>query len=94
MKGRNLMKFGYVRVSSEYQNEVRQVEKLKLYVAPHKIFIDKKSGKDFNRPAYQNLKQNILRSGDELYITSIDRLGRNKDMIKNEIKKKMFHLQI
>ena len=79
------MKFGYVRVSSEYQNEARQISKLQNYVPVDKIFVDKKSGKDFERHNYQNLKQNILRIGDELYITSIDRLGRNKEMIKEEL---------
>ena len=79
------MKFGYVRVSSEYQNEARQITKLRNYVLEDNIFIDKKSGKDFDRPNYQSLKKYVLRSGDELYITSIDRLGRNKEMIKDEL---------
>ena len=81
----DIMKFAYVRVSSEYQNEARQIAKLQNYVIAEKIFVDKKSGKDFDRPNYQNLKQNILRNGDELYVTSIDRLGRNKEMIKDEL---------
>ena len=67
------MKFGYVRVSSEYQNEARQITQLEKYDLD-KIFVDKKSGKDFDRPAYQNLKQNILRSGGQLLRLNATRL--------------------
>lgn len=69
--------YGYVRVSSLDQNEDRQLRKLRERgVAPGSIFVDKQSGKDFERPAYKRLKKR-LREGDILYIPSIDRLGRN-----------------
>lgn len=76
----------YVRVSSEDQNEARQVGKMRSLVSDERyIFIDKESGKDFNRPRYQAMKE-VLRSGDLLYIDSIDRLGRNYDGVKEEWK--------
>ena len=78
--------FGYVRVSSKDQNVDRQIDMLKPYVPNERdIFIDKASGKDFDRPAYNALKFN-LRSDDTLYITSIDRLGRSKDGIIAELR--------
>lgn len=79
-------KFGYGRVSSKSQNEARQVEAFKKYgIDPRDIYIDKKSGKDFEREQYQILKK-ILRENDLLVIHSIDRLGRNYEMIVNEWK--------
>ncbi|MFD1445787.1 recombinase family protein [Oceanobacillus profundus] len=76
--------FGYVRVSSKDQNEARQLESLySLGIGERDIHIDKQSGKDFNRPQYQAMKLR-LRKGDTLYIHSLDRLGRNKEMILNE----------
>lgn len=69
--------YGYVRVSSVEQNEDRQLRAMEEQnLAPEQIFIDKQSGKDFERPAYKRLKRK-LREGDILYILSIDRLGRN-----------------
>ena len=80
------MKYGYVRVSSESQNTERQMaEMYKLGLSDDVIFIDKLSGKDFERENYKVLK-NILKKGDLLIIKSIDRLGRNYDMIINEWK--------
>jgi DNA invertase Pin-like site-specific DNA recombinase len=80
----NIKKFGYVRVSSKDQNEGRQIESMKAQgIEERDIFIDKQSGKDFNREKYQALKQ-CLREGDILYIHSLDRFGRNKDEILNE----------
>ncbi|MGG0656430.1 recombinase family protein [Rummeliibacillus pycnus] len=76
-------KFGYVRISSKDQNESRQLENLKQYVDNRDIFIDKQSGKDFNREQYQLLKR-MLRRNDVLYIHSLDRFGRNKEEILNE----------
>ena len=71
----------YVRVSSSDQNERRQVNALsELKVPKSRVFIDKQSGKDFNRPAWQLLMRK-LRKGDILYVKSIDRLGRNYDEI-------------
>lgn len=69
--------YGYVRVSSVDQNEERQiVELLKRNVFPKNIYIDKKSGKSFERSQYKRLVKR-LKQGDLLYILSIDRLGRN-----------------
>ena len=77
-------KFFYGRVSSKDQNEVRQLEKAKELKIPEKnIYMDKASGKDFNRKEYIQLKR-VLRENDILYISSIDRLGRNYEEIRNE----------
>ena len=71
----------YVRVSCSCQNERRQVNAMaELKVPQSRVFIDKQSGKDFNRPAWQLLMEKI-RKGDVLYVKSIDRLGRNYDEI-------------
>jgi len=79
-------KFGYVRISSADQNEQRQIEALlNLGIDSRDIFIDKMSGRNFNRPEYQILKK-VLREGDTLYIQSLDRFGRNKEEILNEWK--------
>lgn len=73
--------FGYIRVSSSDQNEDRQVIAIKNAGVPIKnIFIDKQSGKDFNRTNYIRLKKK-LKKGDLLYVLSIDRLGRNYEEI-------------
>lgn len=76
------MVYGYARVSSTDQNLDRQLETLKGFNCDA-IYTDKMSGKDFNRDEYQKLKSN-LKSGDLLYVKSIDRLGRNYDMIIDE----------
>lgn len=69
--------YGYVRVSSKDQNEDRQIIALKNFpVCIHNIFIDKQSGKDFNRPKYCELMKQ-LKAEDILVVKSIDRLGRN-----------------
>ncbi|MGF9811054.1 recombinase family protein [Bacillus toyonensis] len=76
--------FAYIRVSSKEQNEARQLKEMQqLDINERDIFIDKESGKDFNRSQYQALKQ-CLRKGDLLYIKSIDRFGRNSKEIKRE----------
>ena len=76
--------YGYVRVSSADQNEDRQlIDMVKLQLSEKQIYIDKVSGKDFDRPAYKEL-MGKLASGDLLYIKSIDRLGRNYDEIQNQ----------
>ena len=76
--------YGYVRVSSTDQNEDRQMLAMsELKIQLQNIFIDRQSGKDFNRPAYKRLAKK-LKSGDLLYIKSIDRLGRNYDEIQKE----------
>jgi DNA invertase Pin-like site-specific DNA recombinase len=79
--------FGYVRVSSKEQNEDRQLKALKDYCKElkfHNIYIDKASGKNFQREQYIKLKEK-LRSGDVLIVKELDRLGRNKEMIKQEL---------
>ena len=78
--------FGYARVSTTHQNTDRQIEALKEYgIDERDIIIDKQSGKDFNRQGYITLKNSMLRSGDTLVIKELDRLGRNKRMIKEEL---------
>ena len=78
------MIYGYVRVSSETQNTARQLDEMFKQNIPIKnIYIDKQSGKDFNRTNYQKLK-NKLKKNDLLIIKSIDRLGRNYEMIITE----------
>ncbi len=73
--------YGYVRVSSTDQNEDRQMIALReIGVAEKDIYIDKQSGKDFNRPQYKKLLRRIKKD-DLLYIKSIDRLGRNYEEI-------------
>lgn len=74
-------KFGYARVSSKDQNLARQLAALKSAgITKNFIYTDKQSGKNFERPGYKKLIKK-LRKGDELYIKSIDRLGRNYDEI-------------
>ncbi len=78
--------FGYARVSTQGQNIDRQLHDLKKYVKDEKnIYIDKQSGKDFKRAEYQKMKA-ALRDGDELFIKSLDRLGRNKQQITDELR--------
>ncbi|MFD0680358.1 MULTISPECIES: recombinase family protein [unclassified Paenibacillus] len=80
------MKLGYVRVSTKEQNTERQVKKMReLGIEERYIFIDKQSGKDFNRPQYQAMRL-IIREGDLLYLDLLDRLGRDYDGIIREWK--------
>ena len=77
-------KFGYIRVSSKDQNEGRQLDAMKkLDINERDIYLDKQSGKNFERVNYQLLKR-IIRKGDVLYIHSLDRFGRNKEEILQE----------
>ncbi|MCM1160538.1 MAG: recombinase family protein [Roseburia sp.] len=76
--------YGYVRVSSHEQREDRQMIALRELEIPEKhIFVDKQSGKDFERPAYKAMVRKMKRD-DVLYIKSIDRLGRNYEEIQNQ----------
>ncbi len=76
--------YGYVRVSSLDQNEDRQmVEMLKKEIPRQNIYMNKQSGKDFNRPQYKKMVER-LQKGDLLYILSIDRLGRNYEEIQGQ----------
>ena len=73
--------YGYIRVSTKDQNEDRQIIAMKQFgVEDRFIYIDRQSGKDFNRPAYKQMIRQ-LRKGDTLVVKSIDRLGRNYDEI-------------
>lgn len=76
--------YGYVRVSSRDQNEDRQfIAMNELAIPKENIFMDKQSGKDFERPQYKKLVKR-LKPDDLLYIKSIDRLGRNYEEIQNQ----------
>lgn len=78
------MTYAYIRVSTKDQNEDRQLLALHdLHIPPQNIYLDKQSGKDFHRPAYQKLLKK-LKKDDLLYIKSIDRLGRNYEEIQNQ----------
>lgn len=77
-------KFGYARVSTKEQNEARQIESLKAQgIDERHIFIDKESGKNFDRAQYQAMIS-MLREGDEVYVHSLDRLGRNYEETKKQ----------
>ena len=76
--------YGYIRVSSADQNEDRQLAAMNdLQIQSKNIVIDKQSGKDFDRTEYKVLMER-LKSGDLLYVLSIDRLGRNYEEIQNQ----------
>ena len=80
------MNYGYARVSSIDQNEDRQfIELQKANIKKTNIYVDKQSGKDFNRPQYNKLVKK-LKPKDVLYVLSIDRLGRNYNEIQSEWK--------
>ena len=75
--------YGYIRVSSRDQNEDRQLIAFREINVPEKnIYMDKQSGKDFDRPQYKKLVKK-LKKDDLLYVKSIDRLGRNYEEIEN-----------
>ncbi len=75
------MEYGYIRVSSKEQNVARQLDVLTDFgLNPNNIYIDKQSGKDFERPQYKKLLKKI-KKGDLLIVKAIDRLGRNYDEI-------------
>lgn len=81
---KNKMIYGYIRVSSKEQNEARQLDALhEQGIEDDYIYMDKQSGKDFDRPKYKTLYHK-LKKGDVLYIKSIDRMGRNYDEIIQE----------
>jgi len=78
------MKYGYLRVSTREQNESRQLEELIKYVDIKNIYLDKSTGKNFDREQYKFLKE-IIVPGDEIYFKELDRLGRNKNEVKIEL---------
>ena len=78
--------WGYARVSSKEQNEDRQIIELQpLVTTDSHLLIEKQTGKNFDRPVYQSLK-NIMREGDVLVVKSLDKLRRNYDQMKEEWK--------
>lgn len=78
--------FGYARVSTKEQNLDRQIDALLEFgVEERNIICEKQSGKNFDRVAYRALKDTLLREGDTLVIKSLDRLGRNKEQIMQEL---------
>lgn len=79
------MIYFYARVSSKDQNLARQLEVAKGYKEIDEVFCDKQSGKNFEREQYQKMKA-VLKAGDEVVVKSLDRLGRNKEATKEEIK--------
>lgn len=85
-----MKRYGYHRTSTREQHLDRGIMEIKNYctsnnLKPEKIFTDQQTGKNFNRPRYQVLKEDVLRSGDELIITEVDRLGRNKQETLKEL---------
>ena len=80
------MKYFYGRVSTQEQNLARQLESARNYRADiDEIFCDKVSGKNFKRPEYERLKKTVVK-GDEIVVKELDRLGRNKELIREELK--------
>lgn len=76
------MEYGYIRVSTNLQDHTRQEKALLEYgILAENIFADVGSGKDFNRPQYQKLINKVIKAGDTLVITSLDRLGRDMKLI-------------
>ena len=78
-----MKRYGYHRTSTREQHLDRGIAEITAYCEQNqleleRIFTDQQTGKNFNRPRYQVLKEDVLRSGDELIITEVDRLGRNK----------------
>lgn len=80
-EGRTIETYGYIRVSTRDQNEDRQLTAMRgLSIPERNLFMDKQSGKDFQRPQYQRMVKK-LKPDDLLYVKSIDRLGRNYEEI-------------
>lgn len=85
-----MKRYGYHRTSTREQHLDRGIKEITAYCEQNgmeleKIFTDQQTGKNFNRPRYQVLKEDVLRTGDELIITEVDRLGRNKQETLKEL---------
>lgn len=85
-----MKRYGYHRTSTREQHLDRGIKEITTYCEQNnleleKIFTDQQTGKNFNRPRYQVLKEDVLRAGDELIITEVDRLGRNKQETLKEL---------
>lgn len=79
------MRYGYIRVSTKEQNEERQIKFMEEHgIHPRMIFVDKATGKNFDRPQYQEMKS-LLQEGDSILVISVDRLGRNKEQSLYEL---------
>lgn len=78
------MIYHYCRVSSKEQNLARQLSALSEYMKADMVFADKESGKNFDRTEYKKMKEAVKR-GDVVVVKELDRLGRNKDEVKNEL---------
>lgn len=79
-----MKRYFYGRVSTKDQNLARQLESAKSYKNIDRVFTDKQSGKNFDRDSYQEMKS-VVECGDEVVVHALDRLGRNKDAIKEEL---------
>ena len=85
-----MKRYGYHRTSTREQHLDRGIKEITAYCEQNqleleKIYTDQQTGKNFNRPRYQVLKEDVLRPGDELIITEVDRLGRNKQETLKEL---------
>ena len=85
-----MKRYGYHRTSTREQHLDRGIKEITAYCEQNnldleKIFTDQQTGKNFNRSRYQVLKEDVLRAGDELIITEVDRLGRNKQETLKEL---------
>ena len=85
-----MKRYGYHRTSTREQHLDRGIKEITTYCEQNqleleKIYTDQQTGKNFNRPRYQVLKEDVLRAGDELIITEVDRLGRNKQETLKEL---------
>ncbi|MCR5106714.1 MAG: recombinase family protein [Lachnospiraceae bacterium] len=85
-----MKRYGYHRTSTREQHLDRGIAEITAYCEQNqleleRIYTDQQTGKNFNRPRYQVLKEDVLRSGDELIITEVDRLGRNKKETLSEL---------
>ncbi len=85
-----MKRYGYHRTSTREQHLDRGIKEITAYCEQNnleleKIFTDQQTGKNFNSPRYQVLKEDVLRAGDELIITKVDRLGRNKQETLKEL---------
>ena len=85
-----MKRYGYHRTSTREQHLDRGITEINAYCSANnleleKIFTDQQTGKNFNRPRYTIMKEDVLRAGDELIITEVDRLGRNKQETLKEL---------
>lgn len=83
--------YGYHRTSTKEQHLDRGIAEIEKYcthnnIPLEKIFLDQQTGKNFNRPRYQIMKEDVLKRGDVLIVTELDRLGRNKESTMKEIR--------